>query len=47
MGTCKLHDINPFTWLRDILKRIAQYPVNKISDLLPQHWTFSPMEYHK
>ena len=28
MGTCKLHDINPFTWLRDVLERIANYPVN-------------------
>jgi transposase len=38
MGTCKLHDINPFTWLRDVLERIANYPINKVAELLPQNW---------
>jgi transposase len=38
MGTCKLHGINPFIWLRDILQRIATHPINKIEDLLPQNW---------
>ncbi len=37
MGTCKLHDINPFIYLKDVLTRIATYPVNKVSDLLPHH----------
>jgi transposase len=35
MGTCKLHDINPFTWLRNTLEQIAPYPVNRIAELLP------------
>jgi transposase len=38
MGTCKLHGINPFTWLKDVLIRIASHPISKISDLLPHHW---------
>ena len=38
MGTCKLHGINPFIWLRDILLRIAAHPINKIEELLPQNW---------
>ena len=38
MGTCKLHEINPFIWLRDVLQRIATHPINKIEDLLPQNW---------
>ena len=38
MGTCKLHDINPFIWLRDVLQRIATHPINKIQELLPQNW---------
>ncbi|WP_298301388.1 IS66 family transposase [Hydrotalea sp.] len=29
MGTCKLHGINPFIWLRDVLQRIANHPINK------------------
>ena len=37
MGTCKLHGINPFIWLRDVLQRIATHPINKIEELLPQN----------
>ncbi len=29
MGTCKLHGINPFIWLRDVLQRIATIPLIK------------------
>lgn len=37
-GTCKLHGINPFDWMKDVLQRIPAYPVNKVADLLPHHW---------
>jgi transposase len=39
LGTCKLHDINPFVWLRDILQRIGNHPINRIEELLPHKWT--------
>lgn len=38
LGTCKLHGINPFIWLRDVFQRIANHPINKIEELLPQNW---------
>lgn len=38
LGTCKLHHVNPFVWLREILQRISSHPINKIADLLPHHW---------
>ena len=38
MGTCKLHGINPFIWLRDVLQRINNHPINKIAELLPHNW---------
>lgn len=38
LGTCKLHGINPFLWLRDVLQRIPTHPINKIEELLPQNW---------
>ncbi|MGN6342854.1 MAG: IS66 family transposase [Ginsengibacter sp.] len=31
MGICKLHNINPFIWLRDVLQRINNCPINKIA----------------
>jgi transposase len=38
LGTCKLHNINPFVWLRDVLQKISSHPINKIVILLPHHW---------
>ena len=38
LGTCKLNNINPFIWLRDILYRIPTHPINKIDELLPHRW---------
>lgn len=38
LGTCKLHDINPLTWLQDVLRHIANHPINKIEELLPHNW---------
>lgn len=42
MGTCKLHEINPSVWMKDVLRRIATHPVNQVSKLLPQHWSPLP-----
>jgi transposase len=39
LGTCKLHTVNPFIWLRDVLQRLPAYPINKVHDLLPQNWS--------
>jgi len=38
LGTCKLHGINPFQWLKNILEIIPTHPINKIEGLLPQNW---------
>jgi transposase len=38
LGTCKLHDINPFVWLKDVLQKLPLHPINKINELLPQNW---------
>jgi transposase len=39
VGTCKMHNVNPFNWLREVLTIIPSYPVNKIKDLLPHNYT--------
>ncbi len=36
LGTCRINDVNPFEWLRDVLDKIPDYPINKISELLPR-----------
>lgn len=35
LGTCKMHGIEPYGWLKDVLQRIADHPVNRITELLP------------
>ncbi len=35
LGTCKIHNINAFEWLRTTLDKIPNYPINKIAELLP------------
>jgi transposase len=36
--TCKLHDINPYTYLTDVLLRIDQHPAKEVVELTPRIW---------
>jgi transposase len=38
LGTCKMHGIEPTTWLKEVLRTIPAHPINKIKDLLPHNW---------
>lgn len=35
LGTCKMHGIEPYAWLRAVLEAIADHPINQITTLLP------------
>jgi transposase len=36
--TCKLHGINPHTYLVDVLQRISQHPASRVIELTPRIW---------
>jgi len=37
-ASCKQNDINPYTWLHDVLQRINEHKGNKLSELIPNNW---------
>jgi len=38
LGTCKMNGVEPNAWLKDVLHRIADHPINQIQDLLPHRY---------
>jgi hypothetical protein len=36
--TCKLHGVNPHTYLVDVLQRISQHPASEVVQLTPRVW---------
>jgi transposase len=37
LGTCKMHGIEPYHWLRNRLKKNATHAINRIKELLPHN----------
>lgn len=37
-ATCRMHKINPYNWLKDILRRMPNYTTKNMHELLPQNW---------
>jgi transposase len=37
-ATCRLHAINPYEWLKDVLQTMHLYTTKNIHELLPQNW---------
>jgi len=36
--TCKRNEINPHTYLEDVLKRVSKTPASRIAELIPHKW---------
>lgn len=38
ISTCKLHGINTYTYLTDVLLRISEHPASRVEELTPRLW---------
>ena len=38
IATCVLHDVDPYTYLVDVLQRIDTHPQSQVSELTPRRW---------
>jgi hypothetical protein len=38
VATCRLHGIDPYTYLVDVLQRVDQHPASRVSELTPRLW---------
>jgi transposase len=38
VAMCKLNEVDPFAYFRDVLGRISTHPASRIDELLPGEW---------
>ena len=38
VASCQRYGVDPFTWLKDVLSRIALHPITRLGELLPHNW---------
>ena len=38
LTTCRLHQVNPYTYLVDVLQRVALHPARDVEELTPRVW---------
>jgi len=38
LTTCRLHNINPYTYLVDVLQRVGEHPADRVKELTPRVW---------
>ena len=36
--TCRLHGVDPYTYLVDVLQRISEHPAKRVRELTPRMW---------
>ena len=36
--TCRLHGVDPYTYLVDVLQRVGQHPASRVGELTPRNW---------
>ena len=36
--TCRLHGVDPYTYLVDVLQRVGEHPASRVAELTPRRW---------
>jgi len=37
LGTCKINDVEPYAWLKNIMTRIQDHSIQRLEELLPEY----------
>ena len=43
LGTCKLNNVEPWAWLKDVLTRLPDHSIQRLEELLPQNFKSAPI----
>lgn len=46
LATCRMHDVNPFDWLKEVFENMHLYTTKNIHELLPQHWKRTERQFN-
>ena len=38
VATCRLHEVNPYEYIRDVLIRVQTHPASRVAELMPWRW---------
>jgi hypothetical protein len=38
IATCRMNNVDPEAWLRDVLARLPEHPMKQLNELLPWNW---------
>lgn len=38
IATCRLHGIDPYDYLIDVLPRVSTHPASRVAELIPRNW---------
>ena len=38
LATCRLHGVDPYTYLVDVLQRVGEHPASRAVELTPRVW---------
>jgi transposase len=38
VATCRLHEVNPYEYIRDMLIRVQSHPASRVAELMPWRW---------